>query len=54
MAWAAPILTPNMFVGKQLAREMFDGGGHERAAGATSHLSVDETVEVVKRKFNIE
>ncbi len=38
----------------QLAREMFDGGGHERAAGATSHLSVDETVEVVKRKFNIE
>lgn len=37
-----------------LARQMFDGGGHERAAGATSHLSLDETVVVVKRKFNIE
>lgn len=37
----------------QLARQMFDGGGHERAAGATSHLSLDETVAVVKRKFNI-
>ena len=37
-----------------LAREMFDGGGHERAAGATSHLTLDETVAVVKRKFDIE
>ena len=38
----------------KLAREMFDGGGHERAAGATSHLTIDETVAVVKRKFGIE
>ena len=38
----------------QLAREMFEGGGHERAAGATSHLTIDETVAVVKRKFGIE
>ena len=38
----------------QLAHEMFEGGGHERAAGATSHLTIDETVAVVKRKFGIE
>lgn len=37
-----------------LARELFDGGGHERAAGATSHLSLDETVLRVKQKFGIE
>lgn len=36
-----------------LARELFDGGGHERAAGATSHLSLDETVQHVKQKFDI-
>lgn len=36
-----------------VARELFDGGGHERAAGATSHLSLDETVSIVKRKFNV-
>ena len=36
-----------------VARELFDGGGHERAAGATSHLSLDETVSVVKHKFGI-
>ncbi len=36
-----------------LARELFDGGGHERAAGATSHLSLQETVARVKQKFNV-
>lgn len=37
-----------------LARELFDGGGHERAAGATSHATIDETVAIVKHKFGIE
>lgn len=32
----------------RLAQELFDGGGHERAAGATSHLSLQATVERVK------
>ncbi len=36
-----------------LARELFDGGGHERAAGATSHMSLDATVARVKQKFGI-
>lgn len=36
-----------------VARELFDGGGHERAAGATSHLSLDETVMIVKNKFGV-
>lgn len=31
-----------------LAQRLFDGGGHERAAGATSHLSLEATVEKVK------
>lgn len=38
----------------RLASEMFGGGGHERAAGATSLLSLDETVAVVKKKLNLE
>lgn len=38
----------------QLANEMFGGGGHERAAGATSMLSLDETVSIVKQKLNLE
>ena len=37
-----------------VANELFGGGGHERAAGATSHLSLDETVAIVKRKFEVE
>ncbi len=37
-----------------LAGELFDGGGHERAAGATSHLSLADTVARVKQKFGIE
>ena len=37
----------------QLAHELFDGGGHERAAGATSHLSLQETVARVKQKLNV-
>ena len=35
-----------------LAREMFPiGGGHQRAAGATSMVSLQETVEIVKQKL---
>ena len=37
----------------RLASEMFGGGGHVRAAGATSTLSLGETVEVVKRKLRL-
>ncbi|MBQ8703914.1 MAG: DHH family phosphoesterase [Bacteroidales bacterium] len=37
----------------QLAREMFDGGGHKRAAGATSLRTLDETVEIVKKKLGL-
>lgn len=37
-----------------LARELFDGGGHERAAGATSHVGLQETVAIVKRKFGVQ
>lgn len=37
----------------QLARELFDGGGHTRAAGATSFLSLAETVKVVKEKIGV-
>lgn len=35
----------------RLAGELFDGGGHVRAAGATSLLTLDETVEKVKRRL---
>ena len=37
----------------QIARDLFDGGGHKRAAGATSHLSLTETVNIVKRKMEL-
>lgn len=37
-----------------LARELFDGGGHERAAGATSHCSLQQTVDIVKHRFGIQ
>ena len=38
----------------QLAREMFPGGGgHKCAAGATSTVSLEETVEIVKRKLEL-
>lgn len=37
----------------QLARDLFDGGGHERAAGATSHLSLADTVAKVKRHLGL-
>ena len=37
----------------QLASNLFDGGGHERAAGATSHLSLMETVRRVKQHFGL-
>lgn len=36
------------------ARELFEGGGHQRAAGATSHLPLAETVARVKAKFNLQ
>lgn len=36
-----------------MARELFDGGGHTRAAGATSLLSLEETVRVVKQKLGV-
>lgn len=35
----------------RLAGELFGGGGHVRAAGATSLLTLDETVETVKRRL---
>ena len=38
----------------RLAAEMFGGGGHKRAAGATSTLSLDDTVAAVKRKLKVE
>lgn len=38
----------------RLAAELFDGGGHRRAAGATSHLTLDETVNKVKNKLKVE
>ena len=37
----------------QLANELFGGGGHTRAAGATSFLSLSETVKVVKEKIGV-
>lgn len=38
----------------QLARELFPiGGGHKRAAGATSLTSLDETVNIVKQKLGL-
>ncbi len=38
----------------QLARELFPvGGGHVRAAGATSHQSLHETVKTVKQKLGL-
>ena len=37
-----------------LAGELFGGGGHERAAGATSTLSLDETVRIVKQRLNVQ
>lgn len=37
----------------RLAGELFGGGGHERAAGATSKVSLKETVEIVKHKLHL-
>lgn len=37
----------------RLAQRLFDGGGHERAAGATSHLSLEATVENVKVELGL-
>ena len=37
----------------QLANELFGGGGHTRAAGATSFLSLSETVKVVKERLMV-
>ena len=38
----------------RLAAEMFGGGGHKRAAGATSTVSLAETVDIVKQRLNLE
>ena len=38
----------------QLASELFGGGGHKRAAGATSTVNLQETVRIVKQKLNLE
>lgn len=43
-----------MYDVNQLARDLFGGGGHERAAGATSTLTLDETVARVKEKLQLE
>ena len=37
-----------------LASEMFGGGGHKRAAGATSTVTLAETVKIVKQRLNLE
>ncbi|MBR6441085.1 MAG: DHH family phosphoesterase [Bacteroidales bacterium] len=37
-----------------LAGELFGGGGHKRAAGATSTVSLEETVKIVKQKLHLE
>ena len=37
----------------RLAAEMFGGGGHKRAAGATSHLSLADTVAKVKKSLGL-
>ena len=37
----------------RMAREFFDGGGHTRAAGATSTLPLEETVQIVKQKLGV-
>ena len=34
-----------------IANELFGGGGHARAAGATSHLTFEATVDAVKQRF---
>lgn len=38
----------------QIARDLFGGGGHQRAAGATSLKSLEETVTIVKQYFGLE
>jgi phosphoesterase RecJ-like protein len=38
----------------KLASELFGGGGHKRAAGATSTVNLQETVRIVKQKLNLE
>lgn len=37
----------------RLAADLFGGGGHKRAAGATSTLSLDDTVDKVKHKLKL-
>ena len=37
----------------QMAGELFNGGGHTRAAGATSFLSLRETVDIVRRRLGL-
>ena len=37
-----------------LARELFGGGGHKRAAGATSTVGLNETVKIIKQRLHLE
>lgn len=37
-----------------LASELFGGGGHKRAAGATSNINLDKTVKTIKQRLNLE
>lgn len=36
-----------------IAAELFGGGGHKRAAGATSRLTLADTVAVIRRRFSL-
>lgn len=37
-----------------MANELFGGGGHTRAAGATSTMNLDETVALVKQRLDLD
>ena len=36
-----------------MARDLFGGGGHKRAAGATAFMTLQETVDIVKQKLGL-
>lgn len=36
-----------------MARALFGGGGHKRAAGATAYMTLQETVDIVKQKLSL-
>ncbi len=43
-----------LFDVNKIANELFEGGGHEHAAGATSYRSLNEIVDIVKKHFDIQ